>query len=156
MKYSAVEKKNEENLYELIWNDLRTLLRKNTEQHLWYVTFLCKKEEKKKKYRSICSNKKYIHIFKNIYIKYIHICKKKETSKECTRNERDQILTDWWVGNMEYGNDMEKMGGNASLNIVFHTVLSFGNMSMSYICMHPPTHIIRMTGDMKMKHKQNK
>ena len=31
MKYYAVEKKNEENLYELIQNDLRILLRKNTE-----------------------------------------------------------------------------------------------------------------------------
>lgn len=88
MKYYAVEKKNEENLYELIRNDLRILLRKNTEQYLWYVTFLCKKEEKKKKYRSICSNKKYIHIFqkKKTYTKYIHIYKK-DTPKECTRNE---------------------------------------------------------------------
>lgn len=90
MKYYAVEKKNEENLYELIWNDLRTLLRKNTEWYLWYVTFLCKKEEKKKKYRIICSNKKYIHIFtKTKYIQYMYISVKKETSKECTRNERD-------------------------------------------------------------------
>ena len=41
---------------------------------------------------------------------------------------------------MGYGNDMEKIGDNASLNIVFHTVLSFGNMSMFYTCMHPHTH----------------
>ena len=34
MKYYAVEKKNEENLYELIWNDLRTLLRKKLSIHL--------------------------------------------------------------------------------------------------------------------------
>lgn len=93
MKYYAVEKKNEENLYELIRNDLRILLRRNTEQYLWYVTFLCKKEEKKKKYRSICSNKKYIHIFqkKKIYTKYICIYKK-ETPKECTRNEKLRYL----------------------------------------------------------------
>lgn len=93
--------------------------------------FLCKKEEKKKKYRIICANKKYIHICtKTKYILYIYISVKKETSKECTRNERDLIFTDWWVGNMGYGNDMEKIGDNASLNRDFHTVLSFGNMSM--------------------------
>lgn len=81
MKYYAVEKKNEENLYELIQNDLRILLRKNTEQYLWYVTFLCKKEERRSIEVSVQIRNIYTYLPKKENIYKIHMYIQKRNTK---------------------------------------------------------------------------
>ena len=46
-----------------------------------------------------------------------------------------RLLTDWWVEKMGYGNDMEKMGGKASLNSFSYSSEFWKHVDV----LHPPT-----------------